>query len=166
MKILRNNKDILITKPDKGNGVIIVNRAIYMSSLYEIINDTCKFLKLPSDPTIGREGKLQRFLRTLNKKGFFSKEQYENIYPSGSQPARLYGNPKTHKLKSESDKLTFRPIVSSIGAYSYKLDKFLTSMLDPVIPKDHCTKDSFLFCKEIKKVSSTNQFLIYMQFAY
>ena len=32
MKKLRNNKDILITKPDKGNGVIIVNRAIYMSS--------------------------------------------------------------------------------------------------------------------------------------
>ena len=26
----RNNKDILITKPDKGNGVIIVNRTIYI----------------------------------------------------------------------------------------------------------------------------------------
>ena len=36
---LRQNKDILITKPDKGNGVVIVNRPIYMSSLYEIIND-------------------------------------------------------------------------------------------------------------------------------
>ena len=131
-----------------------------MSNLYEIINGTSKFLKLPSDPTIGREGKLQRFLRTLNKKGFFSKEQYENIYPSGSQPARLYGNPKTQKLKSESDKLTFRLIVSSKGAYNYKLAKFLTSMLYPVIPKDHCTKDSFLFCKETEKVSSTNKFLI------
>ena len=96
----------------------------------------------------------------MNKKGFFSKEQYENIYRSGSQPARLYGNHKTHKLKSESDNLTFCPIVSSIGAYNYKLTKFLTRMLDPVIPKDHCTKDSFSFCKEIKKVSSTNKFLI------
>ena len=65
-----------------------------------------------------------------------------------------------HKLKSESDKLTFRPIVSSIGAYNYKLAKFLTSMLDDVIPKDHCTKDSFSFCKKIKKLSSTNKFLI------
>ena len=74
-----------------------------MSSLYEIINDTSKFFKLPSNPTIGREAKLQRVLRNLNKKGFLSSEQYENIYPSGSLPARLYGNPKTHKLKSESD---------------------------------------------------------------
>ena len=122
-----------------------------MSSLYEVINDTSKFLKLRSDPSIGREGKLQRFLRTLNKKGFFSKEQYESIYPGGSKLARLNGNPKTHKLKSESDKLTFRPIVSSIGAYNYKLAKFLTRMLDLVIPKDHCTKDFFPFCKEIKR---------------
>ena len=40
------------------------------------------------------------------------------------------------------------------------LAKFMTSMLDLVIPKDHCTKDSFSFCQEIKKVSSTNKFLI------
>ena len=33
-------------------------------------------------------------------------------------------------------------------------------MLDPVIPKDHCTKDSCSFWKEIKKVGSTNKFLI------
>ena len=107
-------------------------------------------MKLSSDPTIGREGKLQRFLRTLHKKGFSSKEQYENIYRSGSLPARLYGNSKTQKLKSESDKLIFRLIVSSIGTYNYKLAKFLTSMLDPVIPKDHCTKDSFSFCTDKK----------------
>ena len=43
-----------------------------MSSLYEIINDTSRFLKLPSDPAFGREAKLQRFLRNFNKKGFSS----------------------------------------------------------------------------------------------
>ena len=75
---------------------------------------------------------------------------------------RLYSNPETHKLKSESEKLTFHLIVSSAGTYNYKLAKFLTSMLNPFIPKDHCTKDSFSFCKEIKKVSSTNKFLIFM----
>ena len=110
-----------------------------------------KCLKVPSNRTTGRLGKVQRFLHTLNKKDFFSKEQYENIYPSGSQPATLYISPKTQKLKPGSDKLTFRPIVSFIGAYNYFLSKFLTNMLDPVIPKDHCTKDSFSFCKEIKK---------------
>ena len=41
-----------------------------MSSLYEIINDESTFLKLPSDPTIRRGGKLRRFLHILSKKGF------------------------------------------------------------------------------------------------
>ena len=124
-----------------------------MSSLCEIINDISKFVKLPSNPTIGREGKLQRFFRALNKKVFFSKEYYQSIYYSGSQPVRLYRNHKTHKLMSDSNILAFRHIFSSIGAYNYKLPKFLAGILDPVIPKDHCTKDSFSFFKEIKNVS-------------
>ena len=53
-----------------------------------------------------------------------------------------------------------RPIVSSIGTYNYHLSKFLTDLLDPIIPTSHCTKDSFTFCEEIKKVSATNRFLI------
>ena len=115
-------------------------------------------MKLSSDPTIGREGKLQRFLRILNKVFSVRSSMITYILVVHNQlgcTAVL-----RHKLKSESDKLTFRPIVSSIGAYNYKLAKFLTSMLDDVIPKDHCTKDSFSFCKKIKKLSSTNKFLI------
>ena len=33
-------------------------------------------------------------------------------------------------------------------------------MLDPVILKNHCTKNSFSFDKDIKRVSSTNTFVI------
>ena len=53
-----------------------------------------------------------------------------------------------------------RPIVSSIGTYNYHLSKFLTDLLDPIIPKSHCKMDSFTFCEEIKKVNATNRFLI------
>ena len=128
--------------------------------MYDIVNDASKFLKLPSDPTLRREGKLQKFLRTLRNKEFFTKEQYDNIYPCGSQPARIYGTPKTHKLKSPTDTLTFRPVVSSIGTYNYNLAKVLTDMLDPVIPTEYCAKDSFSFCKEIQEVGCSNKFMI------
>ena len=43
---LRNNKDILITTPDKGKRVIILDRRFYMSNIYDIVNDESKFLKL------------------------------------------------------------------------------------------------------------------------
>ena len=82
--------------------VVIVDRIYYMSSMYEIVNDTPKFLRLRSDPTICRENKLQRFLRSLKNQVFFTKDVYDNIYPCGSKPARMYGNPETHKLKCKT----------------------------------------------------------------
>ena len=125
-----------------------------MSNKYDIVNDASKFLKLSSDPTLRREGNLQRFLSTLKNKYFFTKEQCDNIYAFDSQPARIHSIPKKHTLKSSADILTFRPIVSSIGTYNYNLTKFLTDMLGPVIPTEYYAKDSFSFCKEIQEVSS------------
>ena len=40
------------------------------------------------------------------------------------------------------------------------LSKFLTDLLDSIIPTAHCKKESFTFCEEIKKVSAINRFLI------
>ena len=125
-----------------------------------MVNDTSKFKKLSSDPTILREGQLQRFLRTLKNKGFFTDESYDKIYPSGSKPGSIYGLPKIHKLNINKDNLSLRPIISSIGTYNNNLSKFLTNLLAPVIPTSNCTKDPFTFCEEIKKVRGTNKFLI------
>ena len=91
---------------------------------------------------------------------FFTKEQHNNIYPCGSQPARIYDTPKTYELKSSTDTLTFRPILSSMGTYNYNLAKLLTDMLNPVIPTEYCGKDSFSFCKKILEISSSNKFMI------
>ena len=55
----------IITKPDKGNGVAILDRKLYNNAIEEIISDTSKFEKLNEDPTLKREASLQRFLRKL-----------------------------------------------------------------------------------------------------
>ena len=68
--------------------------------------------------------------------------------------------PKTHKMLSDSDDFSLRPIISSIGTYNYNLAKFLTELLDPVIPKENCAKDPFSFCEEIQEVSASNYFLV------
>ena len=68
-----------------------------------------------------RESKLQRFLRTLKKEGQITSEVYNEIYPTGSQPARIYGLPKMHKARPPGSAPPFRPIVSSIGTHNYNL---------------------------------------------
>ena len=40
---LSKNKDIIITNPDKGSGVVILNRTDYIKKTEEIVNDTTKF---------------------------------------------------------------------------------------------------------------------------
>ena len=57
----RKNKDIFITKPDKGNGVIILDRKLYNNAIEEIISGTSEFEKLCEDPTLKYEASLQCF---------------------------------------------------------------------------------------------------------
>ena len=58
LKKLRNDKEIVILRPDKGSGVVVLNRRDYEKSVKNLINDKTKFKKLTEDVTIKRESKL------------------------------------------------------------------------------------------------------------
>ena len=47
----RKNKDIIM-KPDKGNGVVILDWKLYDNAIQEIISDNSNFEKLNEDPTL------------------------------------------------------------------------------------------------------------------
>ena len=128
---LRKNKDIIM-KPDKGNGVVILDRKLYNNAIEEIISDSSKFEKLNEDPTLKREASLQRFLRKLKQKNFFNETEYDKLYPSGSAPARIYGTPKMHKVYSSDSFPKLRSVVSSIGTFSYNLARFLCDLFSPL----------------------------------
>ena len=42
LRNLRKNKDIVITKPDKGNVVVILDRKLYSNAIEEIISGPSK----------------------------------------------------------------------------------------------------------------------------
>ena len=84
----------MILIPDKGCKTVILDREENVRKIYALINDTSKFKKLSSDPIILRERQVQRFLRTLKNKSFFTDEHYDKIYPRGSKAASVYGLPK------------------------------------------------------------------------
>ena len=73
----------------------------------------------------------------LKKNGVFYFVTYRDIYPTGSQLARLYGLPKLRKVKDPRSTVPpFRPIVSSIVTYNYNLAKYLCSLLKPHISSE------------------------------
>ena len=65
---MRNDKDIVILRLGKSNGVVIMDKITYKLKMYELLNDESKFKQLTSDPTKLHEGQLQRYLRKLNNK--------------------------------------------------------------------------------------------------
>ena len=52
---LSQDSSILITRPDKGRGVVVLDREYYVEKLDAILSDNKKFKLLSQDPTISRE---------------------------------------------------------------------------------------------------------------
>ena len=145
-------------KPDKGNGVIILDKNKYKECVHKILNDNTKFKMLDTDPTVYREGQLQRKLLNCKKKGFFTDNVYNKVYPSGSKPARIYGLPKMHK--EYTDFPSFRPIISSLGTFNYALASHLGSILKDLLPSEYSCSDTFNFVQELRETDISDKFTI------
>ena len=68
---LTKNKDIIITKPNKGNGVVILDRKLFDNATQKIISETSKFEELDEYPIVKLEGSIQRLLHKLKQKQLF-----------------------------------------------------------------------------------------------
>ena len=88
IKSLRNNADIVITKADKSNTEVILNKTDYLTQMSVILNSQ-KFQEIgpvdTHDNTTRIEGSIQRRLLTLLKSEALARSVYEAIRPSGSQ---------------------------------------------------------------------------------
>ena len=97
MSDLRRDDSIIITRPDKGNGVVIASRLDYLNKMKKLISDGTKFKQLEHNPTKSREESLSAYLRKIKKDGIIVDVTFHKILPSGSSPGVLYGLPKVHK---------------------------------------------------------------------
>ena len=58
----------MITRPDKGSGIVILDKTLYKEKISKLISDVNKFKKLNEHSTLTREGQLQRILRKAKDK--------------------------------------------------------------------------------------------------
>jgi len=133
---LSKRKDIIISKADKGNAIVIQKVEDYRAKVSAILNLDGKFETLPDDPTVKRERKLRDWLKTIwdnsQSRREYSKRcdmnVIDRIRPCGSRAGVLYGLPKVHKNGTP-----IRPIISAVKTYNYQLASYLDSIIKPAI---------------------------------
>ena len=127
------SRTLTILKPDKGNGIVILKRSDYISSLKSLFNNTTKFNCLNEDPTSTRLNTLQNYLLTLLKRNQISESEFNFMRPKASSFGRAHGMPKIHK--TYTDIPLFQPIVDTTTTPHYNVGKFLSSLLNPLTIK-------------------------------
>ena len=159
LKNLGKKRDVVISKPDKGNGVVIQNREDYVEKMSAILDDATKFRKMQNtDPyhrNILNEDKINRLLANLKKGNFISDEEYNKCYASGCSPAILYGLPKVHKPN-----VPLRPVVASYNTPAYNLAKFLVPFLNSITDSTFSLKNSYELVNELGNFDLPNQYFL------
>ena len=151
---------MFITRPDEGNGVVIIDRNIKDKAIFEKISNTCKFEKLTEDPILKLEGSPERFLHNFKQKNIFNKNEYSILYPPGSVPTRICGTSKMQKFPSSHSFPKLRPIVSSIGTLNYNFSHFLYDRFSTLVLNDYYCKGTFSFVSQIENGNLFRQFFV------
>ena len=152
LRSLANDRSIVITRPDKGRGVVILDRAEYLTKMYAILDDAQSFRRIETDTTLLSEERLTNHLRRMKKEGFISEEEYSLARPVGSMPARIYGLPKLHKTNCP-----LRPVMSATKTVGYGLGKALTRRLEHLRRTPYVVKDTFDFVRRIQASGNTDK---------
>ena len=122
---IKSNSNIHITKADKSNSFVILDKNDYIEKMKLLLNDSSTYKKLNKNP-------LDSIIANFNKEVKIILRDYKDIINSISVRCPslpyMYGLVKTHK-----DGFPLRPIISSVGSVSYKLSKYLVKILSPLL---------------------------------
>ena len=151
IKELRNRDDTVVTKPDKGSGVVVMDK--YLRLLSEAsINDTRKFRHVNTERPKKRGRPVKYYHPLLQRQKQISavifkvlpKPIADCIRSKRSRLAHLYCLLKTHK-----EQLAMRPVLSATHTYNYGLAKWLDEKLKPLSCNQYTVNDTFEFVNKL-----------------
>lgn len=125
IKKLKRDNEIHITTADKSKALVILNKEDYQTKMLDLLSDETTYYKVNTNPLNSVNSHFNKKLKILLKNNDCLVKQLISLSPSLPY---MYGLIKTHKPNNP-----VRPIISSVGAASYKLSKWLVSILSPLI---------------------------------
>ena len=118
--------------------------ALFYIVLGTILKDKTKFQPKKSNANLENLKKFHGFLSRLKRKGALGENVYNEIRPTAAVTPALYGLPKVQK-----DNIPLRPILCSIGSFTYQCDSWLSKSLSELRWHQSTAKDTFEFLRII-----------------
>ena len=151
IKIMKDiRKRCMILKPDKGQGIVLINKSDYYQSLERLFGDQTKFRISNDDPTLRNLSSVQNYLNTLLSRNEITEAEKKLMRPKSGHLGRANGLPKIHKVYDVLP--PFRPIVDTTNTPHYGIGKFLSTLLNPLTLNDYTVKDSFEAAGRIRAI--------------
>ena len=147
-KFLKNNSNLIITRADKGNVSVALNKDAYVNKMEILLGDRNTHEVVKKDPIKKMISALRELLVRWRDSEFISSSTYFHLRCSDGELPRAYGLPKLHKPN-----VPVRIIVSSINSPLFSLATFLHKIMHRCFPTaaSHITNSRDL----VKKLSNT-----------
>ncbi|XP_075709805.1 uncharacterized protein LOC142743193 [Rhinoderma darwinii] len=156
MKSLQNNHQIVIRSADKGGGIVIQDRSVYIKEAYRILSDTTFYEKLVNNTIPSDLIEYNHLIGSAFTKGLLSKKEKQFLSVSFPNTTFLYHLPKIHKSVSSPPG---RPIISGIGSLTSNLSHFIDLHLQPfVLELPSFLKDSSQLIRDLNNFNGSYNF--------
>ncbi|EZA52483.1 hypothetical protein X777_08599 [Ooceraea biroi] len=94
---LKNNNNLMITRADKGQVTVVMNKSRYREQMNEMLSDTTTYLKFNKDPNKNLTNKMNDLIKLWSSLGIIDQQTYKYLRTTNSNISRCYGLPKIHK---------------------------------------------------------------------
>ena len=79
-KVLEQLKQYrVILKPDKGNGIVLINKTEYNLAMKRLFSDRSKYKVIQKDPTLTKLKTVQNYVNTMFKRNKISEEEKKQL---------------------------------------------------------------------------------------
>ena len=148
LKPLKTNKDIVLLSGNKDSSVVILDTACYIEKIDRLINGGISkgvYVIEENDNAITELKSFQNFIY----RNFKKHENYKEMRPTLSQPARFFASAKTHKFTDTKqiniDNLKLCPVIDQTGTHLYDCSKIISQYLQPLAINEYIISDSLSF---------------------
>ena len=150
---LKNNRQIIIKKADKGSSIVVMNIKDYIVEAERQLSDTAYYKEVETDLTPKHHKVIETILENLSDKQLITLPIYKCLTNPNPKTAGLYLLPKLHKIKQPGQFPPGRPIISANQSPTERISAFVDENIKAAVPHiPSYIKDTTHFINKIESI--------------